>query len=292
MNPLQSITYVSITAVFLLYAATVGYSQSLFWEISGNGLQKPSYLYGTMHVQDNAVFQFKPTVLPALDSADFLLLELNLDSVNPIELMASLVMSNDQSLDKLLKKKEYTIVEKFFKDSLNMSIYLFNRVQPFYTATIVSSKDLKKEQDDALDAYFFKRAKSNHIPCFGLEKITEQIGAFSAIPYPYQANYLVQTIKNINQGQVSNETDDLMNLYLQGDIDGLVLLTLQAFDDPLIHDVFKKHFIVQRNENMVTRMLPYLEHGSAFIAVGAAHLGSEDGIIHKLKLLGYTVRPL
>jgi uncharacterized protein len=279
-------------AVCLFLFSSLGIGQSLFWEISGNGLERSSYLYGTMHVQDNAVFQFKPRVLPILDSADFLLLELNLDSVNPLELMASLVMTNDQSLDKLLKKKDYALVEKFFKDSLNMSIYLFNRVQPFYTATMVSSKDLKKEQDDALDAYFFKRAKQNGTICIGLEKVTEQIGAFSSIPYLYQANYLVQTIKSLNKSVVSSEADNMMEMYKNGDLEGLIQLTLQAFDDPVITASFNKYFLVQRNENMVNRMIPYLTKGNAFVAVGAAHLGGAEGIIQLLIAMGFTVKPL
>jgi uncharacterized protein len=281
-----------IWVIIGLFSSNLCWSQSLFWEISGNGLDKPSFLYGTMHVQDNAVFQFKPTVLPALDSADFLLLELNLDSVNPIELMASLVMTDDVSLDKLLKKKDYALIEKFFKDSLQMSVYLFNRVQPFYTATIVSAKDLKKEQDDALDAFFFKRAKTNGIACIGLEHIREQIGAFSAIPYQYQADYLVQTVRNYYQSTPSNDTNDLLELYLKGDLEGLIQLTMDAFDDPAINDLFKTHFIQIRNQHMVQRMLPYLHKGSAFVGVGAAHLGGNEGIIQLLRNLGYTVNPL
>jgi uncharacterized protein YbaP (TraB family) len=43
---------------------------------------------------------------------------------------------------------------------------------------------------------------------------------------------------------------------------------------------------------MTKRLVPYLQKGSSFIAVGAAHLGGSYGIIQLLKDKGYTVKAL
>src|SRR5262245_54347352 len=50
---------------------------SLLWEISGNGLKKPSYLFGTMHVSDKLAFHLGDSFYTAIKSADIVALETN-----------------------------------------------------------------------------------------------------------------------------------------------------------------------------------------------------------------------
>ena len=53
---------------------------SLLWEITGNGLAKPSYLFGTMHVSSKLVFHLSDSFYLALKSVDAVALELNPDT--------------------------------------------------------------------------------------------------------------------------------------------------------------------------------------------------------------------
>ena len=105
------------TLSILLYCLNVfsqGEYQSIFWEISGNGLKETSYLYGTMHSQDSRIFQFKDGVEAAFNNSDIYAMELNIDSIDKSKIISELVMKNDGSLDKLLSKKEYLIVGRAF----------------------------------------------------------------------------------------------------------------------------------------------------------------------------------
>src|SRR6187399_123739 len=52
---------------------------SLFWEITGNGLKKPSYLFGTMHVSSKMAFHLSDSFYYAIKSVDAVALELNPD---------------------------------------------------------------------------------------------------------------------------------------------------------------------------------------------------------------------
>src|SRR5687768_18061184 len=52
---------------------------SLFWEITGNGLKKPSYLFGTMHVSSKMVFHLSDSFYQAIRNVDAVALELNPD---------------------------------------------------------------------------------------------------------------------------------------------------------------------------------------------------------------------
>src|SRR3954468_741839 len=60
----------------LLFAQQKKYP-SLFWEISGNGLKKPSYLFGTMHVSNKMAFHLSDSFYNAIQNTDMVALELN-----------------------------------------------------------------------------------------------------------------------------------------------------------------------------------------------------------------------
>src|SRR6478736_1196258 len=50
---------------------------SLFWEITGKGLKKPSYLFGTMHVSNKMAFHLSDSFYNAIQNTDMVALELN-----------------------------------------------------------------------------------------------------------------------------------------------------------------------------------------------------------------------
>ncbi|HEX7753769.1 MAG TPA: TraB/GumN family protein, partial [Niabella sp.] len=71
-----------VAALFLLLflsinVAAQSYPNTLLWRISGNGLARPSYLYGTIHLTDKRVFNFGDSVYQAIKSADGFALEVN-----------------------------------------------------------------------------------------------------------------------------------------------------------------------------------------------------------------------
>jgi len=53
---------------------------SLLWEISGNGLKKSSYLFGTMHVSSKVAFHLADSFYLGIHHADVVALETNPES--------------------------------------------------------------------------------------------------------------------------------------------------------------------------------------------------------------------
>ena len=226
-----------------------------------------------------------------LKKAEQLALELNMDSINQPEIMASLIMDST-SLDELLSAEDYKLVSTYFDDSLGIPLKLFNKVHPMFTATLASSKDLGNEMDDALDLYFFKEAKKENKTVVGLEKLEEQVNAFKSIPVNKQAEGLVELIKHSYSSNSTHEGEELMTYYLKGDVDRMSRISQEMDeDDPEMQELFNNLFLVQRNRIMVERAIPEIHKTSTFIAVGAAHLGGPNGIIQLLRDKGYTVDP-
>jgi len=54
--------------------------KSLLWKVSGKGLSKPSYLFGTFYFLTNAFVETMPAVIAAYKSSDVIIGELVMDS--------------------------------------------------------------------------------------------------------------------------------------------------------------------------------------------------------------------
>ncbi len=263
--------------------------QSLFWKIYGNGLSDTSYLYGTMHLQDERIFQFKDGVSDAFNRSEIYAMELNMDSLDPNKLMAELVMESPNTLESLLSEKDYELINQYYIDSLGISLFIFNKMQPIYTAQMISLKDMEKQKDEALDIYFFKEAKKQNKTTIGLEFMDEQINAFKSIPYDMQANELLRAVEEAISG-TNMQIDELIEYYINGDLDKLLDLTLETdYADEKINNIFQKVFLIERNHKMANRSEKYIKRGATFIAVGAAHLPGKEGVIENLRAKGYTV---
>jgi len=67
---------------------------------------------------------------------------------------------------------------------------------------------------------------------------------------------------------------------------------LELMDDPSLPKEFMEKLLNERNKIMVERMIPEIKNKSTFVAVGAAHLFGDDGIVKMLQDRGYTVEPI
>ncbi len=266
--------------------------KSLFWSISGNGLEKTSYLYGTFHSKDQRVFNFKEGVEEAFNNADIYAMELNMDSIDKVGMMAAMVMDSNKTLKTLLSKENYDLVNQFFIDSVGMSLFLFNKMQPMITAQMIMTKGLKAEQENALDAYWFKKAKEQGKQLVGLETMKEQITAIKSISVEQQAEDLVKAVVEFGKAEEIS-IDELLDIYTKENLDSLMVVMDEfSGDSPQKQEEFNKVFLYERNKHMANRVEEYLKKGSVFMAVGAAHLPLNTGVIELLRAKGYTVKPL
>jgi uncharacterized protein YbaP (TraB family)/HEAT repeat protein len=78
--------------------------RTLLWEISGNGLPSPSYLYGTMHVTNRRAFNFADSVLLKLHACTIFASEVEIDSaIREVLGMYMVGAAEDDASDSLYK---------------------------------------------------------------------------------------------------------------------------------------------------------------------------------------------
>lgn len=264
-------------------------AQSLLWKVEGNGLEKPAYLYGTMHISDERVLELSASAQKAFEQAEVLALELDLKNVNQAALLGKLMIEGDEDLSTLLSKEDFDLVNTFFKDSLQMPLEMLKKLQPMYLSSLVAKKKLnEKEGALPLDMVLAQTAENNGKDVLGLETLEEQVSAFASIPLPTQCKMLVDAVKKYDEGD--DEMNQLLDAYLAGEIEQLYTLTIE---NEFASEEFQNTFLHTRNHLMLERLQnTFLENKTVFAAVGAAHLGGPTGLIFLLRSLGFQVEPV
>ena len=114
---------------------------SLLWEITGNDLEKTSYLYGTIHMIAKDDFFVTENTEKAIAETERMTFEINMEDMNNMGMMMSMMMNafmkDGGSLKKLLTTEEYGMVKAKF-DEIGLPIALFDKVKPMFTSMMTS----------------------------------------------------------------------------------------------------------------------------------------------------------
>jgi uncharacterized protein YbaP (TraB family) len=271
---------------------------SLLWEIAGNGLQKPSYLFGTIHIYDSAVFKIPAEVYAAIDLCDNFALEIDVNSIDQAKVLQRVMINDpDSALDKLLEPDVYNEICKI--PFIKMMGEAVNMMKPFYIQQYILIKNPLTFQSVELNLNSYANKKSKNIT--GIETIDEQFDVIDAMSLTEQA----QGIKDIYDyckreqlgfAEVGEKMFNTIQLvYKNQDFERLVNLE-EEFKMTSNSSAIDSTFIGKRNINMADRIETLVKEGKTlFVAVGALHLPdykSLKGVVALLKGKGYTLRPI
>ena len=95
---------------------TTKLENTLLWEISGNGLKSPSYLFGTMHLLCADDARLSINLKKAIREADRIYFEIDMDDLQ--QMMGAfkyMRMTDNTKLSDLLTKEEYDRVKSYFE---------------------------------------------------------------------------------------------------------------------------------------------------------------------------------
>ena len=261
---------------------------TLLWEISGNGLKKPSYLFGTFHMFCREDIRFSSQLKKALASADEVYFEMDLDDPsNTLGGLLFLNMKKGLTLNDLYSEVDYRRLETFFKDSLGRSLSGMKRMKPSVIEAVLYPKLMPCNSLSGIDMELFKLAQDAKKEVKGFETIAEQGAVFDSIPYETQAKGLLNTIDSFNIYR--SMFDSLLFVYKNQqmkEIEKMMSKTESGLGES------RYLLLDKRNINWVSQLKKILPEKSVFIAVGAGHLSGENGVIELLEKAGYTVRPL
>ena len=263
-------------------------NNTLLWQVSGNGLKHPGFLFGTFHLMCKEDIHFSNQLKEAIKSSDEIYMELDMD--DPSTLLSAMLymnMKDGKKLADLYTPEEYNKLQTYFADSLNTPIMLLQRAKPYFLVALLYPKMMNCPSPAGVEEELLKIAKEDKKEIKGLETMQFQASVFDSIPYEWQAKEL---LKNIDSFSVyKKEFDEMIILYKSQQLDSMQnMLVKSEFGS----EEYKDLLLNDRNKKWVKELKEIMKNESVFVAVGAGHLTGEYGLISLLKKEGYTVEPL
>lgn len=265
--------------------AQVPAENSLLWEISGRGLAKPSYLFGTIHLICPTDFLLSDSLKSTLLRTQQVALEMDMDDPGMMAgMMKAMNMTAGNELKKLVTTQEYERLDRFFKDSVHVGLAMFERAKPFVLMGPLFNAVLDC-QPQSYEMALMELAGKQKSEVIGIETLEEQMAIFDTIPYKDQAKMLITLIDSLPAAK--KEFKKLVEQYKAQNINELYGMTLK---NEFGMEGNEEVMLFSRNQKWIPRIRRIASAKPTFFAVGAAHLGGERGVIALLRKEGFTVR--
>ena len=264
--------------------AQVPAENSLLWEISGRGLAKPSYLFGTIHLICPTDFSLSDSLKSTMSRTQQVALEMDMDDPGMMAgMMKTMNMAAGNELKKLVTEQEYQRLDRFFKDSVHVGLAMFERAKPFVLMGPLFNTVLDC-QPQSYEMALVELAGKQKSEVIGIETLEEQMAIFDTIPYKDQAKMLLNLIDSLPSAR--KEFRSLIALYKAQNINELYGMTLKS---EFGMEGNEEVMLFARNQKWIPRIRRIASAKPTFFAVGAAHLGGEKGVIALLRKEGFTV---
>lgn len=262
-------------------------NRSLLWEISGKGLLKPSYLFGTIHAICPDDYVWTAAMDSSMKTCELVCFELDMDDPGlMMQIGMGMIDQHGKKLADYFTPEQYALISQYVTDSLHMNIGMFQQMKPAALLTLFATSAAGCAEPVSYEARIMELAQTRHQEVIGLEEASEQIALLNSIPTDSIAQYLIEAIKG---GQ--REKSDfaaMTTAYKEQNLPRLY----QLIEETRSEGANMLLFLDDRNEKWISRMEGWMEQKPVFFAVGAGHLWGSKGVISLLRRAGYTLRSI
>jgi uncharacterized protein YbaP (TraB family) len=256
--------------------------QSLLWEVSGNGLKKKSYIYGTMHLSDKVSYHLSDAFFTHLMAADMVANESNPETWKALDEMINV------NLDRMGYKKFYAQFYRYPIDK-NEIIGVFDNKSYVLENLLYRTNERRKEyqEETYLDMFIHQTGRKYNKLTPSLEDVKEAYMLISNTEPDFEqpTEEKIQKITKLLKNKQADEA--MVDYYREKNLDDL---------DELYSLILPKNYLeallLERNRIMAKNMDSLMKNGSLFAAMGAAHIPGEEGVVNILRKKGYTVKPI
>lgn len=258
------------------------------WRISGPRGGEITFL-GSMHVLRATDYPLPASVDKLFERADTLVMELDLDAVDPATQQATIMNAatfpQGTVLRDVLTPDVYRLAETRTR-ALGIDLGLLERFEPWFLSIAILDQGMRKfgfEGERGLEQYLLRKSHAAGKPIIGLETLAMQIGLFDALPPASQQAMLVQTLNEIDEA--NTVMAKLATAWRDGQLETLSEGLLADFDAfPGLYETLVR----KRNAEWTKQLERYLNDGRRYlVVVGALHLVGRDNVIDMLQARGH-----
>ncbi|MDP4261071.1 MAG: TraB/GumN family protein [Bacteroidota bacterium] len=255
---------------------------SLLWRITGNGLSKPSYLYGTMHLMDKRLFYFGDSLYRALEQSEGFAAELDISSMMS-EYVNFMINDEDQKTvflnemvdEKKLDQYKTRLEQRFGKPVAKITAREIKKEAESRERNILAKGEMKT----FMDAYLFDIASRQGKWTGGIEDFGDQM------------EILKETLETdlddmfSPKDRTEKTIEWMINTYLKQDLD-----LIDQSDE--LWKGSKDLLLLKRNVKMSRRIDSLAHIRTCLFVIGAAHLPGDSGVISLLRKRGFILTPV
>lgn len=274
----------------VLVTPAMAQDKALLYEVTGPGITKPSYLYGTFHLICPDDLRITDAMKKAVGDAEQIYLELDMDDPTMMAgMQKAMLMPNGKNVKELLKPEDYTILDTYLKQKINMGLAQLGMLKPIGIMSMMYMTMLPC-QPASYDLTFAQMAKAENKEIFGLESVEAELAALDKIPLEEQLKGLVDMARHPYEAK--KEFNQLIDLYKKHDLAKLMSSMKNSQFSGGDFSQYEESLLGERNANWIPVIEKAAKEKPSFFAFGAGHLGNEKGIVNLLRKKGYTVKPV
>lgn len=260
---------------------------TLLWKISGKDLKGTSYLFGTIHMICSEDYLWTEAMNRAFGATQQVVMELDMDNPNlQMEMSRGMMLEPGKTLADYFTEAEYARLNQFSKDSLGVPLDMFQGMEPFTLLSVFMIKTVSCDIPDSYEGNLVKMAADQEKEVLGLESVAEQMSVFESMDAATIKNYLLDMAQDWESAK--DQYAQLVAAYKAQNINQLHRLVAESPEVGGQLDAF----LYDRNKNWIPLIGKMAAEKSTFFAVGAGHLGGDQGVIRLLQEAGYTVEPV
>ncbi|MCM1029298.1 MAG: TraB/GumN family protein [Pseudoflavonifractor sp.] len=270
----------------------------LLWKVEGNGLAKPSYIFGTHHVAPADMTSRVPGLFDAIEEAEGVVGEVDMTNLNPMEMqqmmLPHIMAPADSTLSKVFTPAQLDSIASIFSSYTGapVDLTMMDGMKPVMISSQLAILQSMKafpgfDPSEQLDQTLQKMAAAAGKSVEGLETFEYQMGVLYDTPIATQADDLMAIVRD--DAKAVREAGELAGAYTSYDLD---LVEKILYDNPEMTPDKIEKLLLERNRAWAAKLPEMMASKSLLVAVGCGHLPGSEGLLNLLRRQGYEVTPV
>ena len=261
--------------------------ESSVWSMKG--ARNTVYLAGSVHALPKGDSDFPEQLERAYTDADVIVLEVDLEDMNPLDAVQFITTNGtlpaDRSLKDVVGAEPYQRIAALAA-SLEVPEMIIAKLEPWAAALVLTQFALNRTGFDAnlgIDMQITERARTDGKPVEGLETVIDQLSVFDDRSFEEQTRFLLDSADDAPQ--LNDDLQKLILAWRTGDLRALEKEFLKEREkSPELYDAL----LGRRNRQWLPKIEALLEEDRDYlVVVGALHFVGRDGLLALLRSDGH-----
>lgn len=290
-----------IYALLAMISASTGVNAEILYRVSGNGAQGDSYIFGTHHIAPPSMLDSVPGLRQALGEVATVCGELDMSQLQSPEAQGDMMrygMAPQDSLLTMVLTPEQTdsvnsVFAKYTNGQLTNAVDQMAMLKPAMVSLQISALESMVafpgfDPSQQLDTTIQNIAREEGKTVLALETVEQQMELVLGGSISLQATELMETVADDMSGKALETAQKMADAYIGQDVDEIGVIMINETED----EEARNRIVYLRNANWAGQLPAIFAENPTFVAVGAAHLPGEKGLLQLLREQGYTVEPV